>query len=116
MAERKASSRRTSRTGSGRVTPKGTKPGGRTGAPAARVHTPSGQVPGASTRYTPPIPPEEKVSAPWVPVLMFGLLALGALVIIVNYLGLLPGDADNRYLLVGLVMITGGFITATKYH
>lgn len=116
MAERKASSRRTSRSGSGRVTPKGTKPGGRAGAPAARAHTPGGQVPDASNRYTPPVPAEEKVSAPWVPVVMFGLLALGALVIIANYLGLLPGDADNRYLLLGLVMITGGFIAATKYH
>jgi hypothetical protein len=107
MADRRASSRRTSR-GGGRVTPKGTRPGGRPPA--------EGRAPSASTRYTPPVPREEKVSPRWVPVVMFGLLVLGALVIILNYLGALPGDADNRYLLVGLALITGGFLTATRYH
>ena len=36
------------------------------------------------------------------------------LVIVINYLGVLPGGADNKYLLVGLVLITAGFITATQ--
>ena len=53
---------------------------------------------------------------PWVPIVMFGCLALGVLVIILNYLNLLPGDASNGYLLVGLGLITAGFITATQYH
>ena len=82
---------------SGRVTPKGT----------------------ASGRYTPPTPKEFKVSPPWVPVLMLTLLIAGMLVIVSNYLpgaGLLPGDTDNKWLLVGLGLITGGFITATKYR
>ena len=52
----------------------------------------------------------------WVPVLMFGLLAVGSLVIIVNYLGLLPGGTDNWYLLAGLGLILGGIITATQLH
>jgi hypothetical protein len=86
----------------GRTTPKGTRSDVRTG-------TPSG-------RYTPPIPREEKVSPTWVPVVMFGCLAIGVLVIILNYLNLLPGDASNGYLLVGLGLITAGFITATQYH
>jgi len=86
----------------GRVTPKGTTP--RTGRPAA------------STRYTPPVPREQKVSPPWVPVLMFGLLGVGALVIFLNYLGVLPGGANNWYLLGGLAAICGGIITATQYH
>jgi hypothetical protein len=67
-------------------------------------------------RYTPPIPKEYKVSPTWVPVLMFALLIGGMLVIIINYLGLLPGGANNWYLLLGLGMITGGFITATQYR
>ena len=73
-------------------------------------------VPDSSGRYTPPIPREVKVSPPWVPVLMGALLLLGALLIILNYLELLPGGANNAYLLVGLALITGGFITATQWH
>jgi hypothetical protein len=71
------------------------------------------KVPG---RYTPPIPREVKVSPMWVPVLMFVLLGLGMIIIVINYLGVLPGGADNKYLLVGLVLITAGFITATRYR
>ncbi len=67
-------------------------------------------------RYTPPVPREVKVSPMWVPALMFTLLGLGMIVIIINYLGVLPGGADNKYLLIGLVLITGGFITATRYR
>ena len=73
-------------------------------------------TPTASQRYTPPIPREQRVSPMWVPVLMFTLLALGVIVIVANYLNLLPGDADNKYLILGLLLITGGFITATNFH
>ena len=92
----------------GRVTPKGTAPQG--AKPAARPTTPSG-------RYTPPVPRSEKVSPRWVPIVMFTSLGLGMLVILANYVSLLPGDEpSNAYLLVGLVLITIGFITATKFH
>lgn len=91
----------------GRVTPKGS-----TGS--KRV-TPKGTQP-TTGRYTPPVPKEFKVSPTWVPVLMFSLLGLGMLTIVCNYLGVLPGGAKNSYLLVGLGLITGGFITATRYH
>lgn len=80
--------------------------------------TPKGQRPGGG-RYTPPIPKEHKVSPKWVPILMFTLLGAGLLVIILNYLGLMPtkdGEASNWYLLLGLGLITGGFITATGYR
>ena len=90
------------------MTPKG-------GGQAARPT----KVAPASGRYTPPIPKSKKVSPRWVPVLMFTLLGLGTAVIVLNYLGLLPtksGDASNVYLLLGLVLITGGFVTATQYH
>jgi hypothetical protein len=91
----------------GRVTPKGghksaTKPG--------RV------TPPASSRYTPPVPKEYKVSPVWVPVLLLTLLIAGMLVILSNYLGLLPGGASNGYLLGGLGLITAGFIVATRYR
>ena len=71
---------------------------------------------GTSGRYTAPIPREERVSPRWVPVLILALLLLGVVMIIVNYLGVLPGGASNWYLLVGLGLIVGGFVTATGYH
>jgi hypothetical protein len=86
----------------GRVTPKG--------GPASVPR------PEASSRYTPPVPPEYKVSAPWVPVLMFTLLGIGLVVIFCNYLGVLPGGTKNSYLLVGLGSILGGIMTATQYR
>lgn len=87
----------TKRPAGGRVTPKGTSSG----------------------RYTPPIPKEYRHSPTWVPVLMLTFLILGMVVIISNYLpgaGFLPGDSNNWYLLLGLGLITAGFITATKYR
>jgi hypothetical protein len=87
------------------VTPKGTAP---KGAPPRQAD--------ASGRYTPPIPRDVKVSPMWVPVLMFTLLGLGLLVILLNYLGVLPSATNNWYLLAGLGLILGGIITATNYH
>ena len=58
-------------------------------------------------------------SPTWVPVLMFGLLIVGALIIILNYLAFLPtpdGEASNWYLLLGLGFILGGIITATQFR
>ena len=86
----------------GRVTPKGT------GSTAPR--------PEPSSRYTPPVPRSQKVSPPWVPVLMFGLLILGMLIIFLNYIEVLPGGVKNTYLLIGLGSILGGIITATQYR
>lgn len=86
----------------GRVTPKGgTQRAGR---------------PEPSSRYTPPIPQEFKVSPAWVPILMFALLGIGLVVIFCNYLGVLPGGTKNSYLLVGLGAILGGIVTATQYR
>jgi hypothetical protein len=89
-------------------------------APRGGRVTPKQQAkPASSGRYTPPIPREVKVSPKWVPILMFTLLLSGLLVIILNYLGVLPtksGQASNWYLLLGLGLITGGFITATGYR
>jgi hypothetical protein len=57
-----------------------------------------------------------KVSPTWVPVLMFALLALGLLLIFLNYLDLLPGGTSNAYLAAGLASICGGIVVATQYH
>jgi hypothetical protein len=68
-------------------------------------------------RYTPKSErPASYRSPTWVAVLMFVLLGLGVLVIILNYLTVLPGGASNYYLLVGLVLLGFGFWVATRYQ
>lgn len=53
----------------------------------------------------------------WEPIVMFTCVGLGILVIVANYVSLLPGDEPRHmYLLLGLVLITTGFITATRSH
>ena len=95
--------------------PPGKGPGAR--KPGAGSRPTTGRVtPKGSGRYTPPIPREQKVSPRWVPVLMFTLLIVGMAIIVTNYLEVLPGDAKNIYLFVGLGFITAGFLTATKYR
>src|SRR5690606_8920704 len=93
MAERRtAASRRTTKRG-GRTTPKGTLAKG-TGPKGAvpKGTVPRGTGPGnharpaSSGRYTPPPVPADAPSPLWVPVLMFGLIGLGVLTILLNYL------------------------------
>lgn len=68
------------------------------------------------SRYTPP-PPKKAPSSPlWVPSVMFALLLTGTAVIVTNYLGILPGQQQNVYLLVGLVELVAGFVLATVYR
>lgn len=47
---------------------------------------------------------------------MFALFILGTLIILLYYLGAVPGGRSNWYLLVGLGAVLGGLFTATKYH
>jgi Cell division protein CrgA len=107
----------------GRVTPKGTRPGQLPTAAATPGASGTGsessvrRAAEASSRYTPPVPKTFRESPKWVPILMFTLLVLGALVIFFNYLALLlPGATNNWYLIVGLVLILGGIVTATQYR
>lgn len=86
------------RVSGGRTTPKGTRPDG---------YTPETV---SNTGYE-DLPP----SPAWVPVLMFGLLIVGVLVILLNYVGSI-WDTSNGILLLGLGMILGGIITATQYR
>jgi hypothetical protein len=80
-----------------------------------------GKHPVASSRYTPPARTasggQMKMPSPtWVPVLMFALLGIGTLVIMLNYLKLLPSAPNNWYLVVGLVGVLAGIVTATQYR
>jgi hypothetical protein len=70
-----------------------------------------------SGRYTPPQPKSAKRSPLWIPVAMFTMLGCGIAVILANYLGLLPGgDAQNSDLVLGLVLMVGGFVLSTQYR
>ena len=99
------------KTGGGRTTPAGTKPGDKVASPAkaARASTSVG----ASSRYTPPVPQSAKESPPWVPVLMLALFVLGAIAIMLRYL-VFPDS--NIPLVIGLVCLLGGLFTATKWR
>jgi hypothetical protein len=105
------------RKGGGRVTPKGTRPGETKlpTAPRPAVHGNSTayHATDSSSRYTPPIPKYEKESPRWVPILMFALWIVGAIVIILYYL--VDGFRHQWVLFGGLAMILGGLYTATKY-
>ena len=57
-----------------------------------------------------------KPSPAWVPVVMFGLLAVGTLMILLNYVAPIPGAPSNWYLLGGLGLVLGGIIAATQYR
>ena len=85
----------------GRVTPSG---GART--PATTV----------SGRYTAPTPYDYKHSHWIVPASMLAMFGLGLLMIVLNYIALLPGAASNWYLLGGLGLIVVGFIISTQYR
>ncbi len=57
-----------------------------------------------------PDPIKEKGPSPtWYVVLMFGLMAVGMIIILANYINVLPGGTSNTYLLIGLAGIAAGF-------
>jgi Cell division protein CrgA len=96
---------------SGRVTPKGTRPG-QASTPNESVGTSSAAV-SASSRYTPPTPKEFYESPRWVPVLMLTLLAIGVLAILSRYV---IWDTTNTPVLVGLAFLLAGLWVATKWR
>ncbi len=94
----------------GRVTPssKGSGKGASASASA------SGSV--QSSRYTPPIDRKEKVSPKWLGILIIAMFALGVVIVILNYAGLLPGGVNNAWLIAAIGAIFVGLILATRYH
>lgn len=97
------------KTGGGRTTPKGTRPG------EQHFANPEENVRGVhtSSRYTPPVTSEMKAPKAWVPVLMVALFLVGMVIIILRNLVF----TGNNYLtLVGLGCILGGLYTATKWR
>ena len=65
--------------------------------------------------HTPPPPKEVKVSPTWYVATLFSLMAIGVIIIILNYIDLMPGEALN-WLYVGLLCIAVGFVMTLNYH
>jgi len=66
------------------------------------------------SRYTAPAPKKAPKSKLWVPVTMFTCLVLGVVVIAGNYLQVLPGgEVSNTNLVIGIVLLVGGFVLST---
>ena len=74
----------------------------------------------ANRRPTPPKrvdPVQEKGPSPtWYVVTMFGLMGLGVLIILSNYVTLLPSSPSNTWLLIGLAGIAAGFGMTLNYR
>lgn len=52
----------------------------------------------------------------WYVITMFSLMSIGVLLIVLNYLTLLPGSVSRWYLWSGLALIGGGFLMTTNYN
>jgi len=94
----------------GRVTPKGTRPGE---APPHQSTASSSATVSASSRYTPPTPKDFYESPRWVPILMITLLAIGVLAILSRYV---IWDTTNTPVLIGLGFLLAGLWVATKWR
>ena len=55
-------------------------------------------------------------SPQWYTVLMSALMIIGVLLIVLNYLTLLPGSVSRWYLWSGLGLIGVGFLMTTNYN
>jgi hypothetical protein len=59
----------------------------------------------------------DKGSSPkWFVVIMSSFMILGVLIIVLNYLTVLPGSVSRWYLWSGLGMIGAGFLMTTNYN
>jgi hypothetical protein len=72
--------------------------------------------PTESGRYTPPVPKTARSSPVWYGILVLALLIGGLLLILLNYLEVLPWSQTSWYLVLGLGVIFVGFILATRYR
>jgi hypothetical protein len=107
VSSRKAKADTTAKVGPGRSWRKGRSAAGR--ATPARSRTTSG-------RHTPPVPKNVRKSPRWMGFLIVATFVLGALVVILDYVGLLPGGVNNAWLLAAIGAVFVGLLLATRYH
>ena len=67
-------------------------------------------------KYTPPIPKEVRRSPRWYGPAILLFFVVGVLMVLLNYLSVLPGSVTVWYLVGGLGMIFIGFLMATRYR
>jgi hypothetical protein len=70
-------------------------------------------------RYQPPPRKKPKPSPRWFGVTILVVMFVGVFMIVLNYLGLIPGQqgqANNLYLFLGLGLIAVGFLAATQWR
>ena len=77
-------------------------------------------------RYQPPPKKKPKPSPRWFGVLILSIMGIGVLVIVLNYISLMPGfsigswtvggETNNFYLFFGLGLIAVGFLAATQWR
>jgi hypothetical protein len=67
-------------------------------------------------RYIPPPKKKHRPSPVWFGAIILATFAAGVLLIVLNYLGLVPGGTKSLYLFVGLGAIALGFVLATRWH
>ena len=67
-------------------------------------------------RYTPPRPATATHSAHWYGWMLLDLLLFGLIVIVLNYLQVLPGSTSAWYLGIGLLAMFSAFYMATRYR
>ena len=84
-------------------------------APGGRA-TPPKDTREVNKRYTAPIPKSVRQSPRWFGPVLLVLLVLGLLLIVGNYVGILPASPSNWYLIGGLLGIVVGAMMATQYH
>jgi hypothetical protein len=62
-------------------------------------------------------PAKEREPSPrWYAAVMLSLIATGVLVIVVNYMGLLPGGHNHNYIYLGAGGIAAGLLMALHYR
>jgi len=70
-------------------------------------------------RYQPPPRKKHKPSPKWFGILILTTFGLGVAMIVLNYLGVIPGThgvANNLYLFGGLGLIAVGFLLTTRWY
>jgi len=91
---------------------------GRVTGPAKHRGSNTGRPLSAEERgsYTAPTPRSVRSSPTWYGPFILAMFIIGVVVIALNYLSALPGATSAWYLVLGIVMIMGGFIALMRYH
>jgi Cell division protein CrgA len=74
--------------------------------------------PGQRYQLAPARRQKQKASPRWYGPLVLGVMALGVIIIVLNYVGKVPGSSgtENGYLFLGLGLIAVGFIGTTFWR